>query len=140
MVLLPRIPLTSNGKIDRTSLPDPADKPINNGVYIAPRSLTEAAIARIWAEVLKLERVGVADNFFDIGGHSLLVPTLQDAVQRHTGTRVPILDLFRLTTVADLAAALRLEPVEPEPGLVTTCADRRARVRDARRRRSGSDR
>jgi acyl-coenzyme A synthetase/AMP-(fatty) acid ligase len=72
-VFLDRLPLTHNGKIDRKALPVPDQcRPELEEIYVAPRTPVEEMIAEIWAEVLKLDRVGVHDNFFDLGGHSLL--------------------------------------------------------------------
>uniref|UniRef100_UPI0013D3B7EE phosphopantetheine-binding protein n=1 Tax=Acinetobacter baumannii TaxID=470 RepID=UPI0013D3B7EE len=71
-VFLAALPLTPNGKLDRKALPALDIGQMQNQAYQAPRNELEETLARIWAEVLKVERVGVFDNFFELGGHSLL--------------------------------------------------------------------
>src|SRR5207244_13479104 len=72
-VMLQAIPVTHNGKVDRRALPVPDTlRPELEQGYLAPRTSAEQTLARIWAEVLKLERVGVHDNFFELGGDSIL--------------------------------------------------------------------
>ena len=68
IVVLPRIPLTSNGKIDRQALPEP--EAVENRVFIAPKTEAEVIVSKIFAEVLRRDRVSTDDNFFDSGGHS----------------------------------------------------------------------
>jgi len=72
-VLLDAFPLTPNGKVDRKALPAPQAERQIERVLVAPRSELEQRIATVWREVLHLEHVGVKDNFFDLGGHSLLI-------------------------------------------------------------------
>src|SRR5262249_43809367 len=73
LVVVPALPLTANGKVDRAALPAPesAGQQVEGG-WIAPRTPVEEILAAIWSEVLGVDRVGMAENFFDLGGHSLL--------------------------------------------------------------------
>jgi amino acid adenylation domain-containing protein len=106
-VVVDAIPLTSNGKIDRRALPAPGREGAERGEYAAPRTREEKTLAAIWAEVLGVERVGMHDSFFDLGGHSLLLPQVQRRVSDAFRTRLPIVELFRHPTVAALAEHLR---------------------------------
>ena len=92
-VRLEALPLTPNGKLDRKALPAPeADAYAVRG-YEAPQGEMETQLAAIWAEVLKLERVGRHDNFFELGGHSLLAVTLIERMRRQ-GLQVDVRALF----------------------------------------------
>ncbi|HEU5132811.1 MAG TPA: non-ribosomal peptide synthetase, partial [Pyrinomonadaceae bacterium] len=109
-ITLDQLPLARNGKVDRKALPAPdARRPELESTYIAPRSATEQAIAEVWQEVLGIESVGVDDNFFDLGGHSL------DAVRAHTklrakfGNELSLVQLFQFPTISSLAALVRQE-------------------------------
>lgn len=103
--VLPALPLTPNGKVDRRALPQP-----QSGVVIhlaaAPQSRLEQIIASIWQEVLGVPQVGMSDNFFDRGGHSLLVVQVQRRLREACGREVSITDMFRLPTIRALAAHL----------------------------------
>jgi amino acid adenylation domain-containing protein len=111
LVSLPELPLTVNGKVDRRALPD-APRERDAAVLLLPRSPVEDAIAGIWAEILQVDRVGVHDNFFDVGGHSLRIVEVQAGIRRALGREVPIVELFRHPTVAALAAFLGGAPRE----------------------------
>jgi phosphopantetheine binding protein len=104
VVVLPALPLTSNGKVDRAALPLVAAeaKPVG----AAPQGATEALIADIWCELLGLPNVSRSANFFDLGGHSLLVIQIQRRLKGATGHEVPIVEMFRHSTIQALAAHL----------------------------------
>ncbi|MBZ5522272.1 MAG: amino acid adenylation domain-containing protein [Acidobacteriia bacterium] len=103
-VLLERLPVTRNGKLDRKALPSPDAGAYVTQDYEPPVGEVETTMARIWAEVLKLERVGRNDNFFELGGHSLLALTLIERM-REAALRVDVRALFGAPTLKDLAAA-----------------------------------
>jgi amino acid adenylation domain-containing protein len=101
-VRLDRLPLTPSGKLDRRALPAP-DFASAEGRYVAPRTPMEEVLAGIWAEVLRLERVGVEESFFNLGGHSLLVTRVASRVRELFGVELPLRALFERPTVAELA-------------------------------------
>jgi amino acid adenylation domain-containing protein len=101
-VQLKRIPLTPNGKIDRKSLPEP-DKDIREQEYVGPRNATEETLCRLWQEVLRRERVGIHENFFNIGGHSLLAVQAISRIKQAFTVEMPLSVLFAAPTVARMA-------------------------------------
>ncbi|MET8178288.1 non-ribosomal peptide synthase/polyketide synthase [Streptomyces sp. NPDC005336] len=100
---LDALPLTPHGKVDRRALPDPDPAPASGAGHVAPRTPLESRIATIWADVLGLERVGVHDNFFDLGGDSILSIQVVSRA-RQAGLRLSTKDLFTHQSVAALAA------------------------------------
>jgi thioesterase domain-containing protein/acyl carrier protein len=101
---VPSLPLTPNGKVDHAALPDwltHEDRPRNR--YEAPRTSTQCRLARIWAEVMRVERVGLHDNFFELGGHSLLGVQMFSRIEREFHTALPMATLFQTPTVESLA-------------------------------------
>ncbi|MEV0442078.1 amino acid adenylation domain-containing protein [Streptomyces spectabilis] len=111
-VELDAIPLTANGKVDRRALPE-ATAAVTDA-YVAPRSDAEARIAEVWGQILGLEKVGVEESFFDLGGHSIKAIALVGAL-RAQGFEAGVGDVFRYRTVAGLAAALGTGGGTPEP-------------------------
>ncbi|MES2940789.1 MAG: amino acid adenylation domain-containing protein [Pseudomonadota bacterium] len=100
-VVLQALPLTPNGKVDRKALPEPLQA---QAAYVAPRTATETLVAGIWAEILKLPRVGVEDDFFALGGHSLMATQIISKLRASLQVEVPLRVLFEVKTVASLAA------------------------------------
>ncbi|WP_010498117.1 non-ribosomal peptide synthetase [Paenibacillus elgii] len=98
-----RMPLTPNGKIDRKALIAMEGKLQTGLEYVAPRTEQEAQLAQIWQEVLGLEKVGVKDNFFALGGHSLNLMQLVQRVYAETGTELPIHKVFQNPSVESMA-------------------------------------
>jgi len=106
-VMLPALPLTPSGKVDRRALPAPGTaRPFFAGDYLAPRSPVEQVLADVWAQVLGLDRVGIEDDFFGLGGHSLLATRVVSRVRDALGVELPLRQLFERPTVAELARAL----------------------------------
>jgi amino acid adenylation domain-containing protein len=105
------LPLTPNGKIDRQGLPTPESLlPQARGSFVSPQTDAEKVIAREWQEALQVDRVGVDDNFFDLGGHSLLVISLRDRLADQFERDITPVDLFRYPTVVSLAKFLTAAP------------------------------
>ncbi|MQT01718.1 non-ribosomal peptide synthetase, partial [Streptomyces jumonjinensis] len=109
LTALDRIPLTTNGKVDRGALPAPAPRGHDVSV-LPPRDLLELRMTRIWERVLGVPRVGVRDGFFDLGGHSLKAVELVEAIRRELGVTAPLSTVFRHPTVEGLCAELPTAP------------------------------
>lgn len=104
-VVLEKMPLTPHGKIDKRALPVPGrGRPDLEEPYVAPRNLMEEALVRIWCEALGVDEIGVNDNFFDLGGHSLLGIELIARVRDDFQAPIPLQALFDAPTVSRLAA------------------------------------
>jgi amino acid adenylation domain-containing protein len=126
-VFLDSLPLTANGKLDRNSLPAPdQDRPELRENYVAPRTPVEELLAGIWVKVLKVDKVGIHDNFFDLGGHSLLATQVISRVREAFRVDVLLRDLFEAPTVAELAS--RVERSTPEAGELEEIARNMAEV------------
>jgi amino acid adenylation domain-containing protein len=106
-VSLAALPLTENGKLDRAALPQPeAGRAANAAPAVAPRTESERSIAAVWREVLGCHEVGIHDNFFDLGGHSLLLVQAHARLQAWAGPQLSLLDLFQHPTIHSLAEHL----------------------------------
>ncbi|MYU63733.1 condensation domain-containing protein, partial [Streptomyces sp. SID69] len=133
VVVLDRMPLTPQNKIDRRALPAP-ERTAAAG-HLAPRTDEERALAAIWADVLGVDEVGVTDDFFDLGGESILAARTLSRIRDELGVRLTVRDVFSARTVAALAplladpsAAAPAEPISPVPhadGLPLSSAQRR---------------
>ncbi|HEV7516040.1 MAG TPA: amino acid adenylation domain-containing protein, partial [Thermoanaerobaculia bacterium] len=109
-VQLPALPLSDNGKLDRRALLALGGaEPATREAYVAPRTPVEETLAAIWSEVLRRERIGVDDNFFEVGGHSLLVTQVVSRLRGSLGIDLPLRALFEAPTIAGLAE--RIETV-----------------------------
>src|SRR5262249_26396139 len=103
-VFLNALPLTPNGKVDRSQLPPPDDsRPALEQGFVEPRSDIEELVAQVWREVLKVEQIGVYDNFFDLGGHSLLATRVVARLRSNFNVDLPLRKLFEFPTVAGFA-------------------------------------
>ncbi|ARU63632.1 hypothetical protein CBW65_23400 [Tumebacillus avium] len=106
VVVMDVLPLTVNGKVDRQALPHPQGLQAETAEYVAPRTETEEIVLAVWQSVLGLTRIGIHDNFFDLGGHSLLLIKVHEGVQDKLQTQFSIVELFRHTTVYTLTKFL----------------------------------
>jgi amino acid adenylation domain-containing protein len=110
-VFLNHFPLTPNGKVDPLALPVPdALNPQLETTYVAPQTELEQIIATVWQQVLHLEKVGVEDSFFDLGGHSLLMAQAQSKLREVVDREVSIIEMFKYPTISSLAKYLSEEP------------------------------
>jgi amino acid adenylation domain-containing protein len=115
--ILDEMPLTPNGKVDRKRLPAPNEARGNQGsTYVAPRDLVEMEMVKLWEEVLQVKPIGVHDNFFALGGHSLKALSLVGEVRKRFDVELPIVTLFQALTVADLCQRVRGEVETPATG------------------------
>jgi len=119
-VELDELPLLPSGKVDRKALPDPEKNTLSRSTgYVAARNTTEQRLIEIWSEVLKIDSIGVHDNFFDLGGHSLQAIRMFSAVEEKFRKNVPLATLFEAGTVEKLAEILDREDwQEPESCIV----------------------
>jgi acyl carrier protein len=102
-VTVSELPLTVNGKVDLSRLPEPV---FTASGYVAPRDEFEQAVVELWEGLLKRQRIGVHDNFFELGGHSLLAAQTVDLVRRKFGIEVDIRTFYGAPTPADFANAV----------------------------------
>ncbi len=112
-VTLAKLPLTPNGKVDRRALPTPDQRSNLEETFIAPSTPTQQAMAKIWANLLKLERVGIHDNFFELGGHSLLALRLISQINETFGKKLPLAAVFQAPTIEQLTRLVAGDIVRP---------------------------
>jgi len=128
LVGLARMPQTPNGKLDRKALPLP-DASQLQAAHVAPVTELERKLAAIWAEVLQVERVGLQDNFFDLGGHSLLIVQVIGRVREQLGVDLSLNELFEQATLADFS-----QVVERKSGQVANAHDELTKSLEALKR------
>ncbi|MQA24046.1 MAG: amino acid adenylation domain-containing protein [Micromonosporaceae bacterium] len=114
-VRLDALPLTPTGKLDRAALPPPDAGSEDEAEFTPPRDHAEQVVAAVWAEVLGLERIGAHDDFFALGGHSLLLTRVAARLRRLSGADVPLRRLFTAATVAEQGRLLAEGPADREP-------------------------
>jgi thioesterase domain-containing protein/acyl carrier protein len=103
---LDALPRTGSGKLDRRALPEHAEAAPTGVPYVAPRTGVEEKLAAIWCEVLEVERVGVHDDFFDLGGQSILATRLVARVREELGFEIPVADLLTGPTIEQMAESV----------------------------------
>ncbi len=137
-IFLDRLPLTTVGKVDRLALPKP--NAVSRNLFVAPRTELEQSLANIWQAALAVPRVGLDDNFFDLGGHSLLIARVHFILREKFKREIAIVDFFTYPTVRALAQ--RLEETEEKPIDISDSQERAARQKAnmLRRRQSAGAR
>lgn len=120
IVVLDALPVTTNGKIDHQSLPAPdnAREQLKNS-FIAPRNMLELRVAEMWEDILNVRPIGMTDNFFDLGGHSILGLRLMARIQKEFDLDLPLATLFEGGTVLDLVSTIYRRRVKRQTHLVT---------------------
>jgi acyl carrier protein len=107
ITLVDALPLTAGNKLDRARLPHPDRLDFGDAAsFVAPRAGTEEAVARVWSDVLRLDRIGAADDFFALGGHSLLAMQVMRGLRERFTVDLPLRVIFEHRTVAAIAAVI----------------------------------
>lgn len=118
-VFLNAMPLTANNKVDRNALPAPASTLASDTVHVAPRDQRDVQMAALWQQVFGIEKLGIHDNFFDLGGHSLKAAQLFYLIEQVYGRHLPLSTLFQAPTIAGLTSVLTQEQgISPWQSLV----------------------
>ncbi|MDP9079353.1 MAG: amino acid adenylation domain-containing protein [Bacteroidota bacterium] len=109
-IIIPAMPLTPNGKVDKKALAKHGVSVVDAGHgFVAPRTDIEKLVADIWIEYLGVKKIGVYDNFFELGGHSLIAVQVMTRIEKETGKRLPLAALFETSTVEKLAQLLEMD-------------------------------
>jgi amino acid adenylation domain-containing protein len=137
IVPITSMPLTRNGKIDRAALPDPHGVLAGPAPHVEPASTVEKTIAAIWKDVLGVDRVGRHNNFFDLGGHSVLLVRLHERLVQSFGKQLALVELFRHPTVATQAHYLGDQSETSGGDALADIEDRARTQRLARQRQAG---
>lgn len=118
LIQLEEIPLSSNGKIDRKALPEPSNIIGLDQEYVLPTNETEEKLTDIWQKVIEVDKVGINDNFFSIGGNSLLLVQVHSMIEELFPGRVSLTDLFTFTTISKLAAHIIFDGAIKREGII----------------------
>jgi acyl carrier protein len=115
IVFVSILPRTSNGKVDRSALPAPQPARLSGDAhYRPPRNDFEKGVARIWGSALSAEKIGVSDNFFEMGGHSVMAVRVVSAIRKEFNVALPLQAIFRTPTIEALAAEVARLRAEKE--------------------------
>ncbi|WP_434524824.1 amino acid adenylation domain-containing protein [Photorhabdus asymbiotica] len=109
-IMMQKLPLTINGKLDRKGLPAPEE--VRNSVYEAPRTELERELCQLWEEVLGVRQIGITDNFFRLGGNSITTVKLSAFIQNRYEKKIPLSQLFRIQDIKTLSSILHEAPIE----------------------------
>ncbi len=126
IVAMDALPFTANGKLDRAALPEPVADRIDSSVYVAPRDVVDQQLADIWSEVLGVDSPGIHDDFFQLGGHSLIATRVMARVRNQFRVNVPLRALFDHPTIAALAKII--DAHDEVAGLALTRRPRAAKL------------
>jgi acyl carrier protein len=133
-----KMPLSKNGKIDQRLLSTVEDDPESPGADDGPRSGAERLLAKIWSEALRIKHIGLDQNFFDLGGHSMLMPVIVLAVKERFGRDLSIVDFLAYPTVRSLAQ--RIEQTDERTTNISESTSRSARQKEYLKRRRETSR
>lgn len=137
LIEMETLPLNPNGKVDRHALPKPSTtRQTHAATLVAPRNAIEEQVSTLWCEVLEVNSVSVHDNFFDLGGDSLLLMQLHSGMEKQFGMQLPVVSLFTHTTVTAMAQLVTSDSAEttPQQSLTSRAALRRQRMQRRRKR------
>ena len=111
IIVMDKLPLTANNKIDRKALPEPTNLTSSfSKEYVAPKTDNEKKLAAIWSSILKIDKIGVLDDFFELGGHSLLATQLITRIKNEFNVKIPFRNIFDFTTISGLLKYIDEQP------------------------------
>lgn len=112
-ISVPVLPLTTNGKINYNALPDIENTQVNDTEYVAPQTESEIELVKIWKEIIGVHRIGIKDNFFVLGGHSLKVMLLVNKIKQRLGTTIKVKDFFQNPTIEGITEVMQKDVYSP---------------------------